>query len=129
MLPGANADAFALHLAEISRTVAPGAHALMVLDGAGWHGAVGRAIPENITLMPLPPYSPELNPIENVWQYLRQNNLAITIFDSYADIVDKCCDAWNFFANDPTAVASITSRSWAQVNQEGRWYNTSGLSG
>jgi len=117
VLPSANADAFALHLTEISRTVTPGAHALLVLDGAGWHGASGIVIPDNITLLALPPYSPELNPIENVWQYLRQNKLAITIFDGYTDIVDKCCVAWNFFANDTSAVASITSREWAQVNQ------------
>ena len=117
MLPSANADAFALHLAEISKEVAPGAHAILVLDGAGWHGAAALEIPHNITLLPLPPYSPELNPVENVWQYLRQNKLAITVFDHYDDIVDKCCDAWNFFANDPTAVASITSRKWTQVNQ------------
>ncbi len=117
MLPGANAEAFALHLAEIGRTVAPGAHALLVLDGAGWHGAAGVAIPDNITLLTLPPYSPELNPMENVWEYLRANKLAITVFDSYAAIVDTCCTAWNFFANDTAAVASITSRSWAQVNQ------------
>ncbi len=117
MLPSANADAFALHLTEISRTVAPAAHAILVLDGAGWHGAGTLEVPNNITLLHLPPYSPELNPIENVWQYLRQNKLAITIFDSYTDIVDKCCAAWNFFANDTVAVASITSRNWAQVHQ------------
>ena len=117
MLPSANAEAFALHLAEISRTVASGAHAILVLDGAGWHGAAELEVPDNITLLPLPPYSPELNPIENVWEYLRSNKLAITIFDSYADIVDKCCAAWNFFAEDPAAVTSITSRQWAQVNQ------------
>ncbi|MBO0906588.1 IS630 family transposase, partial [Jiella sp. MQZ13P-4] len=58
---------------------------------------------------------PELNPVENVWQYLRQNKLAITVFDDYAHIVDVCCDAWTFFARDPATVASITRRSWAQV--------------
>jgi hypothetical protein len=62
-----------LHLAEISRHVAQGAHAVLVLDGAGWHGAASLAIPDNLTLLPLPSYSPELNPVENVWQYLRQN--------------------------------------------------------
>jgi transposase len=115
VLPGANAEAFVLHLAEISRTVAPGAHAILVLDGAGWHGAA--ELPDNITLLTLPPYSPELNPMENVWEYLRANKLAITVFDSYTDIVDACCAAWNFFANDTAAVASITSRRWAKVNQ------------
>ena len=53
-----------LHLAEISRHVAQGAHAVLVLDGAGWHGAADFTVPDNLTLLPLPPYSPELNPVE-----------------------------------------------------------------
>ena len=62
-----------LHLLEISRHVAPGAHAVIVLDGAGWHQAGGRLkVPENVSLLSLPPYSPELNPVEIVWQYLKQ---------------------------------------------------------
>ena len=105
-----------LHLAEISRQVTPGAHAVLVLDGAGYHIADDLVIPDNLSLLILPPYSPELNPIENVWQYLRQNKLAITVFEDYAHIVDKCCQAWNFFANDKAVVASITSRQWAEVN-------------
>ena len=105
-----------LHLAEIARAVAPGAHAVLVLDGAGWHGSRDLVVPDNITLLPLPPYAPELNPVENIWQFLRANKLAITVFDSYAEIVDKCCDAWNFFANDPDRITSITSREWATVN-------------
>lgn len=116
VLPYANTEAMTLHLAEIARVVAPGAHAILVLDGAGWHGGKDLVVPDNITLLPLPPYAPELNPVENVWQYLRSNKLAITVFASYADIIDKCCDAWTFFANNPAAVASITSRSWATVS-------------
>ena len=77
VLPYANTEAMNLHLAEIARTVAPGAHAVLVLDGAGWHGGKDLAVPDNITLLTLPPYAPELNPVENVWQYLRGNKLAI----------------------------------------------------
>ena len=105
-----------LHLAEIARAVAPGAHAVLVLDGAGWHGGKELVVPDNITSLALPPCAPELNPVETVWQYLRSNKLAITVFDSYADIVDKCCDARTFFATNPAAVASITSRSGAEVS-------------
>jgi transposase len=114
------------HLAEISRNVAVGAHAVLILDGAGWHGAGWHGagwhganalvIPDNLSLLTLPPYSPELNPVENIWQYLRANWLAISVFDSYDAIVDACCAAWNRFANDPNTVTSITSRAWAQVN-------------
>lgn len=112
-----------LHLAEIAKEIAPGAHAVLVLDGAGYHGTAktrtprGLVVPETITLLHLPPSSPELNPAENVWQYLRQNKLANRVFKDYRHIVAACCDAWNFFANDTAAVASITKREWAQVNQ------------
>ncbi len=105
-----------MHLAEISKHVAQGAHAILVADGAGYHVAADLKIPDNVTLMRLPPYSPELNPMENVWAYLRANKLAITVFDDYDHIVEKSCEAWNFFAKDPAAIASITSRSWATVS-------------
>ena len=115
-MPTANTEVMSLHLAEIGRRVAYGSHAALVLDGAGYHVAKHLAVPENITLVPLPPYAPELNPVENVWEYLRGNKLAITVFDGYDDIVEKSCDAWMFFANDPDRIKSVTARSWATVN-------------
>src|SRR5204862_276255 len=63
VLPYADTEATGLHLAEIGRRVAPGAHAVVVLDGAGWHASGGLAVPENLTLLPLPSYSPDLNPV------------------------------------------------------------------
>jgi transposase len=99
-------EAMALHLAEIGREVAPGAHATLVFDGAGYHRAKDLAVPENITLV-VPPYTPELNPVENLWEYLRANKLAITVFDSYDDIVDIFCAAWRFFTGEPERVPSI----------------------
>ena len=78
VLPYADAAATGLHLAEIGRHVTPGAHGVVVLDGAGWHAAGDLAVPGNLTLLPLPRYSPELNPVENVWEYLRQNKLIPT---------------------------------------------------
>jgi transposase len=116
VLPTVNTQAMNAHLAEISRSVAPGAHAVLVLDGAGWHGSAALVVPDNLSLLTLPPYSPELNPVENVWHYLRANWLAISVFDSYDAILDACCTAWNRFANDPKTVTSITERSWAQVS-------------
>jgi transposase len=83
-----------LHLAEISALVASGAHAVITLDGAGWHQTGGKLkLPDNLSLLPLPSYSPELNPVENIWQFLRQNYLANRVFDTYETIVDVCCDA------------------------------------
>ena len=71
IMPHADTQAMSAHLAEIAKTVASGAHALLILDGAGWHGSAELEVPDNITLLKLPPYSPELNPMENVWAYLR----------------------------------------------------------
>jgi hypothetical protein len=116
ILPYVNTQAMGLHLEEIAKAVAPGAHALLILDGAGWHCAKALDVPDNITLLKLPPYAPELNPMENVWAYLRANKLANSVFDSYADILNKCQDAWNFFANDPDCITSITSRNWITVS-------------
>ena len=116
VMPAANAETMSLHLTAIGRKVAPSSHAALVLDGAGYHIAAALTIPENITLVRLPPYAPELNPIENVWEYLRGNKLAITVFDDYDDIVDKACGAWNFFEQDPKRIALITTRAWATVN-------------
>jgi hypothetical protein len=116
VLPFANAAAMRLHLEEISRQVTPGAHAVLVLDGAGWHGlaALGE-VPRNLTLLPLPPYSPELNPVENLWQHLRQNQLSLRVWPDYTAIVDTCCQAWNALMAMPDRIASITRRDWAKT--------------
>jgi transposase len=103
----------ALHLQEISAAVAPGAHAVLLLDQAGWHGARDLAIPDNITLLVLPPRSPELNPVENVWQFMRDNWLSNRVFSSYADILDHCCHAWNKLADQPWRIMSLGLRPWA----------------
>ena len=117
VLPTVNIEAMTMHLAEISRQVAPGAHAILILDGAGWHKTGGTlVVPDNITLLPLPPYAPELNPVENVWQYLRQNALSHLVWESYEAVVDACCDAWNDLVTTPQRIRSIASREWASVN-------------
>jgi len=116
VLPFVNAEAMQRHLDEIGRCVAPGAHAVVVLDGAGWHAAADLAIPDNLTLLPLPPYSPELNPTENIWQYLRQNDLSLRVWDTYDEIVETCCAAWNKLTAAPTVITSIATRSWAVIN-------------
>ena len=113
MVPRCNTAAMTLHLAEISRAVAPDAHALVLLDQAGWHGAAALEIPHNLTLLPLPPRAPELNPVENVWRYLRENWLSNRIFRSYDDILDHCCHAWSRLTAQPWTIMSIGLRDWA----------------
>ena len=102
-----------LQLAEIAQAVAPGAHAVVVLDQAGWHLSTRLVVPPNITLMPLPAKAPELNPVENVWQFLRENWLSNRIFRSYEDILDHCCVAWNKLTDQPWRIMSIGLRDWA----------------
>ena len=105
------------HLAEISTQVAPGAVAAVIWDGAGWHQQGGELIvPHNIVLMPLPPYAPELNPMENVWEFLRANKLSAQVWDDYDAILDACCIAWNWFVSQPNQIRSIGSRARATVN-------------
>jgi transposase len=115
VLPYANKQAMTLHLAEISQAVAPGAHAVVIIDGAGWHKPGGNLkLPHNISTLVLPPYSPELNPQENIWQYLRQNYLSNRVFETYTAIVDACCDAWNALISQPDKITSIAAREWAK---------------
>ncbi len=115
VMPHANCEAMNAHLEEISKAVAPQAHAIVVCDRAGWHLSANKLnLPDNISLLPLPAYAPELNPMENVWEYLRKNKLAITTWQTYDEVVDDCCNAWNFFANDTDAVTRITKRQYIE---------------
>ena len=116
VLPRANTHAMNLHLAEISRNVAAGAHALLVCDGAGWHRTGGRLrVPENISLLRLPPYSPELNPVENIWEYLRANKLSNSVFDTYDTIVERCCTAWTWLTDAPDRIRSLATTPWTKT--------------
>jgi transposase len=115
--PTANTECMNLHLAEISTQVAPGSVAALICDGAGWHQRASEIkLPENIVLLPLPPYAPELNPMENVWEYLRGNKLSAGVWNSYDAIVEARADAWNWFVNDLARIRSIGTREWATVN-------------
>lgn len=112
-MPFADTAAMQAHLDEISRTVARGAHAVLLLDRAGWHTTDKLRVPKNITLILLPSRSPELNPVENVWQFMRDNWLSNRIFKSYDDILDHCCFAWNRLTDQPWRIMSIGLRNWA----------------
>ena len=112
VLPDSDTHAMNLHLAAIGKSVAIGVHAVVIVDGAGWHIADALLVPHNISLLFLPPYSPELNAQENIWEYLRQNFLAGRIFETYDDIVDACCKAWNALTAETNRIASISTRDW-----------------
>jgi DNA-binding transcriptional LysR family regulator len=119
-MPSVNVEAMNEHLAEISQAeisqcISPGAIAVLVLDGAGWHSSPRLEVPNNIVLLPLPPYAPELNPMENIWESLRANFLSHRVWDSHPEILQACRNAWNKLMQMPERIASIATRSWAQL--------------
>jgi len=115
MMPKANTRAMQIHLDEISRIVAKRAHAVVLMDRAGWHTTGKLKVPKNITIILLPSRSPELNPVENIWQYLRQNWLSNRVFPTYDDILEAGCDAWNRLIDQPETITSIGMRKWAHI--------------
>jgi len=117
VLPIANTQAMQLHLDEISKHVARKAHGVVLMDRAGWHATAKLQVPENLTIILLPSKSPELNPVENIWQYLRANWLSNRVFETYEDIVDAACEAWNKLIERPETITSIGLRKWAHDGQ------------
>ena len=116
VLPHGNLEAMNLHLQEISRRVTQGAFAVLTLDGAGWHQKGDRLVmPDNIGLLHLPPYSPELNPAENIWEFLRQNDLSNRVYATYEALVDARCNAWNKLMAAPERIRSIATREYAKT--------------
>lgn len=117
IMPQADTEAMQMHLDEIGRAVSPGAHALILLDRAGWHTTKKLRPPDNLTLVPLPPACPELNSAENIWQYLRQTYLSNRVFDTYDAILDACQDAWRKLLAEVGRITSIATRQWAATGQ------------
>jgi transposase len=112
VLTGLDTEAMTLFLAELSQAVAPGAHAVVLMDKAGWHVAGDLIVPANLSLVFLPPYSPELNPIERLWLHLRDNHLTHRVFADIAQIIDACCDAWNALLAETGRIRSLCSYPW-----------------
>lgn len=113
VLPSVSAAAMPAMLDELSQAVSPGAHAIVLMDRAGWHIASTLAVPGNLTPLFLPPYSPELNAIERVWLYLRERFLSHRLWPSYDDILDACCAAWNALLAETGRIRSLSELEWA----------------
>lgn len=99
-----------LHLEEISKTVDEDSHAVIIMDRAPWHQSV--IVPKNITILFLPPYAPELNPTEQVWDYMRSNFLSNRVYETIDDVFNACVDAWNLFAKESGVIFTIGTRDW-----------------
>ncbi len=98
------------YLRRFGETLAEDEHAVMVLDGAGWHTANALAVPANVTLLRLPPYAPELNPVERIWLYLRERHLSHRLHADYDRIVDAVCVAWRNLT--PERFRSLCDYPW-----------------
>ena len=113
--PVSNMEVMTKHLQLISDATPVGKHSVIIMDQASWHQTYLEEQFSNLTIIHLPPYSPELNPIEQVWSWLRQNEIANRCFKDYNDIVDKCCIAWNRFCEDQKRVISLCYRNWTNL--------------
>ena len=110
LTPTVNTDYMNHHLRFISEQAGPEVHVVLVLDRAGWHLSKALQVPENITLLPLPPYSPELNPVERLWAFLRSHYLSNRAYEDYDDLFDSCGAAWNQLT--PERLCSICHTKW-----------------
>ena len=109
------------HLAQISARTEAGRHAVVIMDGAGWHQASLVEDISKLSNMKLQPYSPELNPIEQVWSWMRQHHLVNRCSSGYEDIVNSCSTAWNNFISDIKKGYPNVSSSLASGDQALRW--------
>jgi putative transposase len=111
VLPVVTAEAMSIFLAEVARRH-PEEFILMVLDGAGWHRANNLVIPENMKLEALPPYSPQLNPMEHIWDEVREKWFTNEVFESLDGVEDRLVEALVALECDPELVASTTGFDW-----------------
>jgi transposase len=114
VMPMVSTRIMALFLERFAATLAPDEHAVLVLDGAGWHATARLHVPENVTLVTLPPYSPQLNPVERVWLFLRERFLSLRVFADADAIIDACCQAWNALVAEPGRIRSLCWQPWLQ---------------
>ena len=109
VIPRVSTEAMSVFLAQFAAVLPPDQHAVMVLDQAGWHVSKALVVPQNVTLVPLPPYSPDLNPVKRVWLYLRERYLSHRLLADHDAVVEACCSAWNALTADPGRIQSLTT--------------------
>jgi transposase len=115
--PHANTDVMNAFLAQLSAELPEGVHAALVLDRAGWHTAKALKVPENISLIHLPPKSPELNPVENLWHYLRSHHWSNRLYRTWEELRDAAADAWRRVCLVPDLVSSVCADTAVRADQ------------
>lgn len=116
ILPHSNTEMMNIFLDHVSKDFSD-YFVIMILDQAGWHRSTDLKIPENIRLMHLPPYSPELNPVEHIWDYIRENDLFNVAFSSMDQLEDTLCDALISLEEQPELVRSMTNFPYLRVTE------------
>lgn len=110
VLPEVSTTAMTVFLRQFAATLADNEHGVMVIDGAGWHTSNDLVVPDNLSLVRLPPYSPELNPVERIWLYLRERHLSHRLHPSYQAVLDATCAAWQQLT--PERLRSLCAYPW-----------------
>ena len=105
LAPNADTGTVNAFLRMLSKELQSGEHAVLILDGAGWHKSKALAVPDNVTCLLLPAYSPELNPVENLWHYLRSHYLSNRAYRDYDHLLDAGGEAWRQLA--PEVIKSV----------------------
>lgn len=118
IVPECNSGMMQIHLDEISKKIEEDSHGIILMDRASWHTTEALIVPENMSLMPLPAYSPELNPVEQVWAKLRKDSLSNRTFKDYDEIVEAAAKAWNSVVNEDGIISQLCSRTWAKIPDE-----------
>jgi hypothetical protein len=118
VLPEVNTPCMQLYIDAFSETIAADEHVALFIDQAGWHVANDLKFPDNITPLSLPPYSPEFNPVERVWEFLKERYLSHRLHDDYEAIVDAACIAWNKTKNETGRLTSLTWLPWEKASQK-----------
>lgn len=108
--PTVSTELMSVHLRMIAEEAGDDTHVVLVLDGAGWHKAKALAVPATMTLLFLPPYAPELMPMERVWAWMRQHDLSNRVFKDAHAIDQACVQSWNKLT--PDRIKSITATDW-----------------
>ena len=110
--PTVDTDLMGTFLAGLGATLAPDEHAVVALDNAGWHVAKALEVPANVTLLFLPPYSPELNPAERLWAWLRSHQLANRVYNDYQELLSETDRAW--LTLDAATIMSVCRCTWIE---------------
>jgi len=115
VLPWADTQMMQMHLDAVSRHVGPDRHVVLVLDNAGWHTTGRLQVPPNITLLPLPPYTPELNVVERLWHWIKEHEFSNRVYPDYDQLAIAICAMWRKLKSP--RIQTVCRCSWLHENQ------------